>query len=72
LPKCPHCGMDINYLVAIAEEIIEYEFNGKEFIQTDVLESTVYDYKCPICGKTIAKTRVEAERFLGGRDHGSA
>jgi len=58
--------MDIDYLVAKAEEVIEYQFNGKEFIQTDVLESTVYDYQCPVCGCTIAKTRVEAEKFLRG------
>ncbi|OYT30502.1 MAG: hypothetical protein B6U95_00215 [Thermofilum sp. ex4484_82] len=68
--KCPFCGKEVEWLKHRATEVREYIFeviDGEaDYHSEDLVESYDEEYRCPHCGRVIARSEDEAIQFLTG------
>ena len=71
MPRCPHCGEEIDELICVSTETNSYLFTmveGKTWyeplFEVEPLEKK--NYVCPVCGETICTSEGEASKFLLG------
>jgi predicted RNA-binding Zn-ribbon protein involved in translation (DUF1610 family) len=65
MPKCPHCGEEVERLFLEKRILYAVKLVDGQLIYTEKEREATY--RCPNCCRVIARSEEEAERFLSGQ-----
>ncbi|MEM0095701.1 MAG: hypothetical protein QW660_03600 [Candidatus Bathyarchaeia archaeon] len=72
MPRCPKCGAEIEELIDLTRELVEYRLylagDRPEWEKADVVESENVCYYCPECHEEIFNDFKKAIAFLKGEE----